>query len=377
VPYTLLVKSLQEPDGNERNDHPRAATPIGNYDCGGARSFSPPKTTYLASRTDVDWYKLTAGKCAANIEVGAQWGGGAGQTLQPQVLLVYPDPAMGKCTEDKDCALLQTPGSCDNNDQCEHLGNQCDTLTHKCSGASLCLPEGFCGVLQYAKQQPAAGVVGPGISTAQPLLGQTYYIGVRDFSTKGFDLAPYNLSVRLDLENKDATLQEPDNLYTPYAPQNDPKHAGNGDRSHLINLETWYQGYIAYEGDKDFYKFNHPCPGKDCTLSVKYYADGLSPVYFTYQVQPADGGIIAGWPQEPAMRKAQNPDFGMAVFGDGVTTCFYAPHQYNGPFYLWVSDLLKQGGPKWDFGTKYHFLIHKEMDGCSDFCKKPQFKCGT
>jgi hypothetical protein len=31
-----------------------------------------------------------------------------------------------------------------------------------------------------------------------------------------------------------------------------------------------YTGYLSYEGDIDFYKFDNPCPNADCTLDIHY-----------------------------------------------------------------------------------------------------------
>ena len=59
-PYSLTVRPFAEPDGNDkptRNDTTANATALGAFACGGGVSFG--KTAYLASRADVDWYKVT------------------------------------------------------------------------------------------------------------------------------------------------------------------------------------------------------------------------------------------------------------------------------------------------------------------------------
>ncbi len=375
TPYILKVRSFAEPDGNDRptrNDTPATSTPLGSWACGGGASFG--KSAYLASRADVDWYKLTLSgvspACPAVVDVNASWGGG-GQTLRPQVVLVYPDMT-SPCTKNDDCLFLSR--GCGNNNDCEYLGNQCDNAAHKCTGSSLCLPEKVCGAVQFAKQQDSAVGTGASIRTAQPLVAAgTYYIAVRDFMGQSYDFqSPYNLAIRLDQD-----VSEPDNFYTPYDFQSDLNLMKT--RAKKIVLGTAYTSKIGYERDRDYYVLDHPCPMADCTLSVTYGTSGPSPVYFTYQVQVADGGkLVAGWPAEPMTRLASNPRVTDTVFGGlGGSDCFYASKRFAGPYYFWVSDLLKGGGPKWDIGTTYSFTVNKVMDGCSTLCKQAPFNCGT
>lgn len=379
TPYTLKVRAFFDPDTNEasvRNDVPAAATDLGNWACGAGMSL-PGKIAYLASRADIDWYKLTlAGvspACPANIDVIADWhGGGAG--LQPQVLLVYPD-AKSKCDKDEDCRTLGGPG-CGDDNNCEYRGNQCNRQAGRCTGAALCLPtqpDKLCGALQFGKQAilgaPAV------VHTAQPLReAGVYYIGVRDLTSTNYDYSnAYTFGVHLDPDDTNPDTREPDNFYNPYAVSADLGLSKG--RAHKIKLDTDYTGHIAYDRDADFYVFDHPCPGRDCTLSVTYSTTGRSPMYFTYRAQPEDGpGLVAAWPADPMPRQGLYDQVTGAVFGgEGTDTCFYASKRFKGPYYLWVSDSLR-GGPKWDPGVGYTFRVHA-MDGCSDLCKT-KFMCG-
>ena len=150
-------------------------------------------------------------------------------------------------------------------------------------------------------------------------------------------------------------------------------------RARPLVLGTQATSRIGYERDRDYYVLNHPCPGADCTLSVTYGTTGPSPVSFTYQVILADNGnLVAGWPADPMTRKAVNDKVPDTVFaGAGSGQCFYASKKFTGPYYFFVSDLLKYGGPKRDIGTTYTFTVNKIMDGCSDACKAAPFNCGS
>ncbi|MCS6914195.1 MAG: hypothetical protein RMK29_04555 [Myxococcales bacterium] len=377
VPYVLRAATFAEPDVNERptrNDSPEAATLLGSWTCGGGASFG--RMAYLASRADNDWYRINltgvGPACQAVIDVSVSWGTG-GQAVRPQVSLIYPDAAVGMypgtaCVKDEDCRFLRQDCAGDDN-RCEYLGNQCDRQARKCTGAAVCLPEKFCGVLQFAKQQTTAGPAS--VRTAQPLVGAaTYYLRIRDFESKGYDpTTPYALAVRLSTDDR-----EPNNFYSPYqVPDNSLVRNASFAMRNKIMLGETVTSRIGYERDQDFYVFDHPCPGADCTLSVTYSTSQPSRVYHTYQVE-VDGRLVAGWPAPPAVRGTA-PQVTNEVFGDGVHTCFYASRHNRGPFFLWVSDLLR-GGPLWDQDTTYTFTIRKVQDGCSDLCRKAPYNCG-
>lgn len=377
--YTLKVSSLAEPDTSERparNDVPASATSLGSFACGGAtQSFS--KTAFLASRADIDWYQVnvsgTGAACAATLDVNAAWAS-TNNNLQPQVLLAYPD-ASTSCVKDEDCRVLSK--TCTDDNSCQYLGNQCAKPMNRCTGAALCLPSKVCGVIQYAKNftRPTMPVApfAAAVRTAQPLVPgiATYYVGVRDFTAQGYDqTAPYTLNVRLDTDDK-----EPNNFYSPYV-QADNALVRSPDfyTRNKISLGAAVTGRIGYERDQDFFVFDHPCPGMDCTLEVSYSSNKATPVYFTYQIE-VDGKLWAGWPAPPATRLDQAPQVPDTLFGDGTNTCLFAAKNQTGPFLLWVSDLVK-GGPKWDQSASYTFTVRKKMDGCSDLCKT-KFACGT
>ena len=376
-PFTLRVSAIPEPDAQDkptRNDTPAAASSLGSFTCNGA-GLAVTRTAYLASRADIDWYQVTVqgtgANCPATLDVGASWSSSNG-TLQPQVLLAYADSTKS-CTTDMDCRLLNK--TCDSDNACTYLGNQCAMPDKKCTGASLCLPGGMCGVIQHAKAatKPTAAPFGVSVRTSQPLVPGvgTYFVGVRDFVSQGYDqAAPYALNVRADTD-----VGEPNNFYSPYVT---PDNAVvRGDAAFLmrnkITLGQTITSRIGYERDQDFYVLDHPCPGADCTLSVTYSTSKDSGVLFTYQVE-VDGKLIAGWPAAPATRPDTIPKVNDTVFGDGVSSCFFASKKQTGPYLFWVADLLK-GGPKWDVGTSYSFTVRKVMDGCSDLCKN-MFGCG-
>ena len=345
-----------------RVDTPDGATALGAWTCGGGATFG--KVAYLASRADNDWYKITltgvGPACPAILDVSASWGGG-GATVRPQISLVYPDAPSGTytgtpCAKDEECRFLrQACGSDDN--RCQYLGNQCDKQAGRCTGAAVCLPEKQCGVLQFAKQQTATGGAAS-VRTAQPLTAAgTYYIRVRDFQGTGYDAgASYSLAVRLSPDER-----EPNNFYSPYnLPDNGLVRNAAFIMQNKIALDQTVTSRIGYERDQDFYVLDHPCPGADCTLSITYSTSQASRVYHTFQVE-GDGRTVAGFPAAPAMRGTA-PKIDSTVFGDGVTTCFYASKGITGPYYLWVSDLLK-GGPLWDQDTTYSFTVRKVQDG--------------
>ena len=108
-----------------------------------------------------------------------------------------------------------------------------------------------------------------------------------------------------------------------------------------------------------------------------------SRVYYTYQVE-VDGALIAGWPAErprpmppmaPTLQSTNGTFGGADTDMPAPTTCFFASKRKTGPYFLWVSDLLK-GGPLWDQDTSYTFTVSKAQDGCSTICKQVPFNCG-
>src|SRR5262249_41228724 len=154
-------------------------------------------------------------------------------------------------------------------------------------------------------------------------------------------------------------------FYSPYdLPDNGLVRNMSFIMQNKVTLPFTGTSHIGYERDQDFYVFDHPCPGADCTLKVTYSSSQESRVFFTYQVE-VDGNLIAGW---PAARPRTMPQLTNGTFGgtdaDNTNTCFFASKRKTGPFFLWVSDLL-MGGPLWDEDTSYTFTVSKVQDGCS------------
>lgn len=378
--FTLKATTFQEPDQQDRttrNDVAAAATDLGSFACGGSLTL-PGKTGFLASRADVDWYKLRLSgvgpTCQVALEVDASWGGG-GQAITPQVSLIYPDMYNADmaqntpCVKDSDCRVLKR--TCSDDNRCEFVGHQCNRQEGRCAASAVCLPEGHCGALQYAKQQDRKGTEPARVRTAQPLSAAgVYYLRVRDFQSQGYDAAtPYTLAVRLVTDDGEAN-----NTYNPLGIGGVPGGA-SFEAQYKISLGAPRTSAIRYERDVDYYVFDHPCPGADCTLSATYSTSAASPVYFTYEMLNAGGKTLAAWPAAPMPRMPMAPRVPDTVFGDGVNTCLFAAKDQGTKLYIKVADLLAQGGPLWDLNATYTFTLRKVQDGCSDLCKN-KFGCG-
>jgi hypothetical protein len=399
--YTLALATKAEPDANDqgaRNDTPATATKLDYGACQGGCS----KTGQIASKADVDYYKLEglpAGISPDNmavIEVTVDFG--ASSVVDPQIGLVYPD-ANSPCTKDNCCRVLK--GTCVSDLDCKNATYSCiqkedifcsdpvcapaagpGCVTEKaCAGAVTCLPEKLCGGEQVTRYDDDGSKNGAAIRTAQPLLHPgPWYIRVNDFKNDDYEYGKgytITVKVRMDPDGAKELNSEYLPILLPTSVKTHEFHAKVAKTKALkVTLGQAVTGHISYEGDQDWYVLDHPCPNADCNLAVSFSASGSCPggtngsgLEMVYGLHKDDGDPWFAFPQAPT--PSQSGSYG------GSAQCLYA---FAGDgaknYFISVSDLKHNN---WSWGCQYSFTVTKTADGCNAPCvrKGNQNECST
>jgi hypothetical protein len=374
----------------------------------------PSEQGFLAVPGQRDFYRIdVTNGAAAVLQINLK---SSSTTVQYAVNLLTSDPG-SSCTQDSDCAALDQPCTPESNPNivtspncelphvclksiasqfCSKPGASCAL----CEGAGLCIPNGSsggsCAVGQYLSDYSASGVpVGaPNVSTAQPLFTNgTYYLVVHDSAGTNFDdTNPYTLSLQIvpepDPNDKSTTPSMRNNFYNPY-----PGSLTDLTPSSLRAIDITDQvreaadggtptpitGYISYQADEDWFKFQHPCPGSDCGISFAWLQPGPSPVqvgFFMLNQDLTDHESFAysgttpvaqlSGPQTGTFDNA-NGDCTQCSFASSTVTTADAGTPYY--YYMRVTDVGQQD---WDFTStgQYNFSITAITHGCPESCSQ-------
>ncbi len=406
--YEFGIWIEQEPDLNEPNDIPSKATNVladgMKLMCGTEWSDWQIKTGFISSPGDQDWFKVDVEGCSKglveveavliNEGLEAQQSFNLQKELNLEIALIKSH-LQSDCVTDNDCQELNL--SCENLWDCAGSSTTC-LASGRCAGASFCLSDQKCGGLQLQRHYELPANATPlalpphRVKTAFPLFSdQSFYLRVGDFAANaGHSKANYELKFRV-IQEKDT--HEPSNRYTDQVRATDPigpnlEKGRNGlisvfdcSASHTIpegqtaggnslqagccmdSMEEWVEGYISYEGDEDFYAYEHPCPNGDCMVKI-YYDIDEGAVDMLWQVY-LDSGL---WfdPIVPVQELAQS-DRIVGSFGgvDQGDQCFYAWQGHlASPYYYYLS--IRDFGEKkdWSSSQKYRVCIEKVADGC-------------
>ncbi len=409
TPYQLSLALGDDPDANEPNDHPAAATGLVKASCGGSWSAVAQAEGYLATSGDIDWYALDLTGCGRGlVDAEVQFASSALPPGFEAELRVVRAHANSVCKLDQDCTSLNQ--TCTTDEDCATVGSSCG-LDGYCEGAGVCLPGGRCGANLLIERAPeeARGAV----DLRAPLFDAgDVWLGVSD--ERGDAHSPdVSYEVRAQVR-KDPDVHEPNNLYTAGPPtsaqssQHDnfaveiPVHncvappvdsggtggtADTGKQPEPMVCCTdvpWTEGWLSYDYDQDWFRYAHPCPGEDCMVRLHVDIDG-GPVDTLVQVWRRaslwyDGvtGVTDLGDQGPI-----DVAFGGLAKDD---VCFYAFQGHSGsPYWYHVSlrDTIFAGGGAPDGGTwdssasqRYRLCVEKIADGCQQPCKEYENGCG-
>jgi hypothetical protein len=401
VPYTLTATPKAEPDPQDkgtRNDTPATATKLSFAECQAGYT----RTGQIASKADLDYFKIDGMPADMSpdnpgvIEVTVTYGAGVSTIVDPQIGLVYPHKGT-PCTKDTCCRVLAAPCTsefdcvretfscikkedifCSDKDCAGALSTTCASEL-ACAGAVTCLPEKFCGAEEVARADDNGEKDGASVRTAQPLLHPgPWYVRVGDLQNNDYDYGKnYTLTIKCRMDPEGAN--ELNNEYFPNPLSStintaDYHTAAAKKKGLKIVLGTWYTGYISYEGDQDWYLFDHPCPGADCNLQVNYRTNGSCPagtggsgLEFVYVLAHRDGDPWFSFPENPAPNLTGS-------YG-GASQCLYGFAGDSG-YYFYVTDYKHNS---WSWDCSYSFQIVKTADGCNAPCvrKGNQNECST
>jgi hypothetical protein len=406
---TLTPKAELDPqDKGARNDTPATATLLGSGPTG-----TWTKTGQIGSRGDLDYFKIDglAGISENNpavVEVTVDFGGAS--KVNPQVTLIYPHAAT-PCTKDSCCRVLNK--ACTNEFSClretyacikkesvycadsECVPTQTTTCPTEqaCAGAVTCLPEKMCGAAQVSKFDEN-GADGAYIRTAQILLHPgPWYIRVDAMPPTTSSVRPYEYGKNYTLTVK--MRMDPDGakeLNNEYLPMLVSTSVGTKDlhvnaakkKAIKVAAGQTVTGYISYEGDQDWYVFDHPCPGADCNFSLTYKTTGSgcptgangAGLEFVYEIRRDDGDTFWGIPAESKLQSGQPSQYATGAYGY-PTECMYALKGDTGSpysYYLVVSD-YKHNSWSWDCG--YSVTISAMTAGCNAPCKVVNGYCNV
>lgn len=417
VPYTLTVELIDDQDPNEPNNDAREATPIasGAQNCGADFGSRIEHIGTIGSPGDDDWFRLQLSGCDMGIveaELELQTGGMSAQQqwelaneVQATLTVIKGHPT-SPCATDEDCNVLQE--ACEEPLDCAGLFETC-LGQGLCAGATACLPEGHCGANYTQRRyecpprltECAPGATPPpmnGARVAAPLRGETVvYLRVSDYQSDGSAPdTPYRLSVRV---RSDPDANETNNLYTSDIQNPLPVDA---HRSFAVEVPvhdctagdccgggTWTTGSIGYEFDLDWFKYQHPCPGADCTMRLHYQVDG-GPVDVVMNIFRGGSLWFSAYDvSEEPMQAGMSGTLGGTTAAD---TCFYAYNGHNGdPFWYYVmardlnqlysdEENIRPESKDWDANQTYSFCVEKIANVCSvppceifpDGCGQPQ-----
>jgi hypothetical protein len=408
--YTITFGSMTNPDTLNNHTIATAACPGGGSGpCSMAFSGTtvtlPSETAYITVPGQRDFYRVDVTSGAALV-LQMKLTSAASTPVKYAVDLLTPDPNSA-CTADTDCQAMNLPCTprvvpdaggfisdtdCELSHACLDPGNYkfCSgsTACSLCQGAGLCIQNGsgsggVCAVPQYLSAFTPGGTMagGPTVSTAQPLFSNgTYYVNVHDASYQNTDLTnPYTLTLEMAAEpdpNDQSTVAAMrNNFYDPY-PSNfsdeKPNIARAVDITSQLQSGTPVTGYISYQSDNDWYKFQHPCPGQNCALDFTWTQPGPSNVHVAFYMLNDDLSLhesfsYSGTPSTlsaPVVSSFDNQSCSQCSFASATVTDA-GPYTY----YLRVADVTQKN---WDFSStgQYSVTVTKGADGCPSACSE-------
>jgi hypothetical protein len=366
--YSLTLTLVMNPDMNEPNNSPAAATTL--------TSGVPNGLGMIFTPGDVDWFVVNVGAIPAVMEILVD----AVPGIPLQVSMVSTDP-MSPCTPGAtDCQNLVEvcpPPSTDPMNPTfpflECPSSACDLSTDPdtCVGAGECLG-GSCAYLQITR-------AGSDVRTAGPVrvTGPTW-VRIAAMAPGDSDLTnTYTVTVTVAPE---PDAGEPDNWYFPNLVQTqfvDPmthdelyeellsRDFGMG---RPIALDTTYTGYISYEGDIDVFTLPHPCPGADCGLNITFSspAGAVEYKYFLHD-DPATIWCSVGNENEPTTPGAYSTQVAEGyTFGTMPGECCFADNMGPASYRMVVRD---HNFNDWNWSAPYSFSITRLGTGAA--CAPP------
>jgi hypothetical protein len=387
--YLLTVAIVDEPDSNEqagRNDTPDTATDLGN---GGQR------TGYVASISDLDWYRISAAPGNV-IEIELQC---PGCTIQPAISLVHGN-LDSPCDGTSSCEYLLTRRACNGDSDCDSKicrdtpgGKRCGLIcgdkldcpsfecnqagpVNACVGAAVCT-RGLCGTLQYTATADADT-----IRTAQPSRMPSTYLLVHDFQDDAYTSSSYSLTVRV---SRDLDPNEANNFYYPYLDVDTDEILDRG--RDMATEAAWSppspggrvvsgMGCISYQGDIDVFRIagGNPCTstvsaGGNCGLRLEYDRPGGQDLDLAWFVTNAGFGIRSSF---LASMEGGDTVFGDEACGRGENECLVHNADDDEDYFLIVRDFNQDA---WDVtqGGCYQWTLRSAAtSGCPAACPRVQ-----
>ncbi len=386
VPYMLLIETFSSMDMNEPNDHPGMgtvvnATPIS---CGSTPQTFDLRGT-IGAPADVDFFAFQITNCDRGLleaemtlepvgTVAEQWE--SQRTLQATVGLVKPEPrtncTAGTPTSDNSCRVLTV--ACDDPWDCAGISNIC-LPEGRCQGAAFCLPTNTCVVNQVQRNYTSAVVPASPSSPPPPNVakistpimgGSVIYLRATDFqSDAGRPDARYTIRVTI---REDPDSNERNEPYASFpvtmdtVPVNEslsfaraaPVHrCPSGDCCGAGNMIT---GYLSYENDVDWFKYDHPCPGADCMMRVTYQI-GAGPSAHRVFIYRGDGQTFASFDAAAGA----SGSYGGLTAGD---QCFYAYQRHPSTYYMSVRSVFDGMRRTYSPEQPYRFCIEVTANSC-------------
>jgi hypothetical protein len=413
VPYQLIIDLVNDEDPNEPNNTPEEAVRLsaGTVNCGADWSQTFTSTGTIGSPGDDDWFRIDLGGCSPGVVEAIVDFDPAGKTaaeqwefnaeIQATVTIVKPH-APSPCDEDTDCNTLQE--TCSAPLDCAGLFETC-LNQGLCAGASVCLPTGTCGAnIMQRKYECNPRITECRPSATPPPRNQAraaatisnenvVFVRVNDFQANGS--APdslYTLRVRV---RADSDANEPNNLplnitspdYRISQLASNPSDITIRDCTAGDCCGTGANdvtGSIAYDGDTDWFRIPHPCPGTDCTLRMNWRTSA-GPTDIAINIYREGGGSwnVARNPEQMESQPAASGTLGGTTAGNG---CFYAFQGHDEGYLIEVRDrtalfsddvTVRPDSHDWDPGQTYGFCIEKVSNVCSEPpCKVYPNGCG-
>jgi len=157
--------------------------------------------------------------------------------------------------------------------------------------------------------------------------------------------------------------------------------------------EEWAKGAVSYQNDQDWFEYQHPCPGQDCTIRVHYDIEG-GPVDTAMNVYQA--GASNPWLSAFDVDQKERQDARSGTYG-GLTSQARCAYAYQGHatgddstyhYGLKVSDevesvsredvtITDQSSRDWSPEQTYRVCVEKISDSCEEPpCKVYENGCG-
>jgi hypothetical protein len=415
--YSITFGSAPNPDATATNHTIATAMCIGGGSgtggtgpCttpySGSAVTLPAQQGYLAVPGQKDFYRVDV-TSGAPLVLQAKLTSST-TTVAYTIDLVGTDPGSA-CTQDTDCAGLNqpctdAPTDCELSHTCMpagayHFCGSGSKTCQLCEGAGICVPgaaggSGTCGYNQYISDIQAGGTTmgAANVSAAQPLFtAGSYYLVVHDAAYSGFDdTNPYTLTVQMapepDLYDRQAVAANRNNFYDPYPTANTPL---SPSAARAIDITTQVQqaaaggspapitGYISYQTDEDWFRFQHPCPGEDCGIDFSWLQPGPSNVQVAFFMLNQDLSLHESFsytgstPTTSLTSPAQgtfnnaNGDCNQCSFASATVTTADAGTPYY--YYMRITDV---GQKAWDFSStgEYNFSVTGITQGCPGSC---------